>query len=341
MKVNLWFARDEDDEIVGVLNSSNDKQYTCPICESKVIPKALESKQVSPHFAHVDKEKCSSESMIHFWFKHKFIERGDIFTIVADEEYTYTCKNFKTEVTFNLESGTYRPDIVIETECGNEVIFEIANTNKKRVQDYIDRWIELDKIVVEIDIKSLQNVNEVKEFKALYYKGKCFNIHNSEKHYCETRMSIYDLSKSNKSVETVKKIEWFWYEINNQQVDDELMFEVFELFNYYEKEIFVKSRHTLTKIFMDKFLDYKRNNIISKYKHLEGFIDFYRTKRSMSIYTEGNKYCAILKTSLNLHYERLDDIYARIEKCYKYAFKRYEEYLIFNKINNCKNLTLV
>lgn len=220
MNVNLWFARDVNNEIISILNSSNDNTYTCPICTSKVIPKALESKQVTPHFAHIDREKCSSETMLHWWFKHKFIERGDTFTIVSDEKHTYTCKDFKTEVTFNLESGVYRPDIVIETECGNEIVFEMANTNKKKVQDYIDRWIELDRIVVEVDIKSLQS--EDKTFNALYYSGKCFNFNKREiKKFNKLKEMKDKLYGTTKDIEIIKSIDWLWREVVNYHKNKE------------------------------------------------------------------------------------------------------------------------
>lgn len=215
MNVNLWFARDKNNKIISILNSSNDNTYTCPICASTVIPKALESVRVTPHFAHIDKEKCSSESMLHWWFKHEFIERGDTFTIISDEKHTYTCEDFKTEVTFKLESGIYRPDIVIKTTCGNEIVFEMANTNKKKVQDYIDRWIELDKIVVEVNIPSL--TNDIKEFKALYFKGKCFNFNKRDGGYYNTIGKLKEELRVNGKydIELVKKLDWFWNEIDN------------------------------------------------------------------------------------------------------------------------------
>lgn len=221
MNVNLWFARDEDNEIVGVLKSSNDNAYTCPICASKVIPKALESKKITPHFAHIDKEKCSSESMLHWWFKHEFIERGDTFTIISDEKHTYTCEDFKTEVTFNLESGVYRPDIVVETDCGNEIVFEIASSNKKQVKDYIDRWIELDKTVVEVDIKSLTNESDIKDFKALYYKGKCFNFYKRDGGYYNTigKMKEEMLRNNSYDIRKVKQLDWFWESISKYSID--------------------------------------------------------------------------------------------------------------------------
>lgn len=62
MNVNLWFARDNHGEITTILNSNNINTYTCPICNSEVIPKALESKQITPHFAHIDKNNLLDKS---------------------------------------------------------------------------------------------------------------------------------------------------------------------------------------------------------------------------------------------------------------------------------------
>ena len=228
MNINLWFARDIHGEIITILNSNIANTYTCPICNSEVIPKALESKQVTPHFAHIDRSKCTGESFIHFWMKHGFIERGNTFTIISDESHIFTCKDFKTEVTFNLKTGVYRPDIVIETECGNEIVFEMAHKNKKKVQDYIDRWIELDKIVVEVDTPTLTGQNEVKEFKALYYKGKCFNFNKRDGGYYKTIGILKEDMKQNGKydIELVRRLDWFWMDIdkyNNGKLDIEYM----------------------------------------------------------------------------------------------------------------------
>ena len=166
MNINLWFARDiHTDEIVSILDAKQDNKYCCPICNSEAIPKALESKKVTPHFAHIDRSKCTGEQMLHWWYKNRFIEAGDTFTIKTDEEIQFTCESFEVEKEYKLSNGTYKPDLVVYTECGNEIVFEMANTNKKKVEDYIDQWIELGKIIVEVDIKSL--VNDDKTFKSV------------------------------------------------------------------------------------------------------------------------------------------------------------------------------
>lgn len=339
MDVNLWFARDEQlNDIVTVVNANKENTYTCPICESKVIPKALESAKVSPHFAHVDVSKCSAESMIHFWYKHKFIDIGDTFTIKTDKEYTYTCADFTVEKEYKLSNGIYRPDLIVITECGEEIIFEMANTNKKNVEDYIDRWIELDKIIVEVDIKTLQGDKKI--FNALYYKGKCFNFNKRETNRYSLYLDIKEYQKKASNLSKIKDLEWFWKELNNKTVDDSVLFEIFDEFSQHEKKIFIKSSHSLVKGFISDFSENKRNEIINKYKNLEGFIDFYRTNRSMSIYNEGNEYSAITKTSLNLHYSSKSEIFEKIDRCYKSAYGTYKKHEIFNRVNNCKNLSL-
>lgn len=213
MDVNLWFARDDNKEIISIVNAKHGIDYTCPICSSKVIPKALESKKITPHFAHVDKKKCNSESMLHWWFKHKFIEQGEAFKIKTDKEIEFTCKKYDVEKNYHLESGAYRPDLVITTECGNEIIFEMANSNKKKVQDYIDRWIELGKVVVEIDIKSLMGNEKV--FPALFYKGKCFNFNKRDGGYYNSIGKLKErmIQDGNYDIEKVKELDWFWSEL--------------------------------------------------------------------------------------------------------------------------------
>ena len=95
--VKLWFAKNENDEIVTIDDLKDSNTYLCPVCGSDLIPKATESKRITPHFAHVDKSKYNNESMMHFWFKHKFLESGDKFKVVTDKEIEYVCKDAKAE----------------------------------------------------------------------------------------------------------------------------------------------------------------------------------------------------------------------------------------------------
>ncbi|MNI73957.1 hypothetical protein D3C73_1300050 [compost metagenome] len=143
------------------------------MCNSNLIPKATKSVRVSSHFAHMDVSKCTPESMIHWWFKNKFIEPGDSFTIVSEKEVKYICKELLIEQSYTVNERIYRPDVTIITECGRTIYFEMNYGNKKSVKDYLDIWIELKNIVVEIDIKNLMAKGDITKFKVLFYDKKC------------------------------------------------------------------------------------------------------------------------------------------------------------------------
>ncbi|TPF17953.1 competence protein CoiA family protein [Priestia megaterium] len=209
--VKLWFAKDQSENIITINEVEENNTYACPVCGSELRPKAINSKRVTPHFAHVDSSKCSGESMIHFWFKHKFIEVGDTFTILTDKEITYKCKEIHIEKIYNVDGNIYKPDVTIITECGETVFFEMNYSNKKEVKDYIDIWLALKKTVVEINIKSLVNIEN--KFKALFYNGKCFNTKRNDSYYNTIGKHKEEMShfKSNDELKNrIKKLDWFW-----------------------------------------------------------------------------------------------------------------------------------
>ncbi|MEK4121990.1 competence protein CoiA family protein [Lysinibacillus sp. FSL K6-0102] len=347
MNINLWFARNNHGEIITILNSNITNTYTCPICNSEVIPKALESKQVTPHFAHIDRSKCTGESFIHFWMKHGFIERGDTFTIISDESHIFTCKDFKTEVTFNLKTGVYRPDIVIETECGNEIVFEMAHKNKKKVQDYIDRWIELDKIVVEVDTPTLTGQNEVKEFKALYYKGKCFNFNKRDGGYYKTIGKLKEKMKQSGKydIELVKKLDWFWDEVckyeNNEDIDLNEMYLFLETMNPEEfKIIDIALKKRKSNEIIKGFMDTMYKKLFKQEKEKVKFIEEkFLNVNYLNKMLKSNKIEYIVESiefSINkfyIMYKNNDGSNYKIEfKLYRYDGVDIEERL--NKIHN-------
>lgn len=101
------------------------------------------------------------------------------------------------------------------TECGNTIYFEMAFTNKKKVKDYLDIWLELRNIVVEIDIKSLMMINKSPTFKALFYNGKCFNTKRNDTYYNTIGKYKEEKLKGEVDVETkkgIKNLDWFWDE---------------------------------------------------------------------------------------------------------------------------------
>ncbi|WP_207767826.1 zinc-ribbon domain containing protein [Heyndrickxia camelliae] len=265
--VKLWFAKDENNEIITIdtvneLNKQN--TYHCPVCGSDLKPKAIESKRIAPHFAHVDASKCNSESQIHFWFKNKFLEKGDKFTVVSDTEKEYICKDILVEQSYETESGLYRPDVTVVTECGNTIYFEMAFTNKKHVKDYLDKWLELKNIVVEVDIKQLALNDKLPTFKALFYDGKCFNVKKGDAYY--NTIGKYKEEKLLGNVDEdlkkrIQKLDWFWDDIFRYQkgeVEIEYMVNLIDNINIFDieivKTILIKSNCSLS---WDDYINYK------------------------------------------------------------------------------------
>ena len=260
MKVNLWFARDSFGKIIEINNADKNNYYQCPICNNEVIPKALNSKEVSAHFAHVDNSNCSHESMLHFWIKHLFIQEGEEFEILTDEKLKFKCKSFEVEKTFKLNDGIYKPDLVVYTECGNEIIFEIAKTNKKRVQNYVNKWIELDKIIVEVDILSIINGNY--ELNVLYHRN------NNLKYY-------------NEGADKVKK----YLFKNNNQLNNYTLYKIdylCELLNNISKDYSYKTLSEIIKISNDSSFNAIMNDII-KLKCNDYYVEKINEKLKLNI----------------------------------------------------------
>jgi hypothetical protein len=282
--VKLWFAKNDIEQIITIdeINDENKNHtYLCPVCGSNLKPKATKSKQVTSHFAHVDASKCNSESQIHFWFKHKFLEKGDKFTVDADEVKEYVCQDILVEHPYEIENGTYKPDVTILTECGNTIYFEMAFTNKKNVKDYLDIWLELKNIVVEVDIKQLMFKNEIPTFKAIFYDGKCFNIKRNDTYY--NTIGKYKEEKLNGKVneelkERIRKLDWFWGDLlryKNGEVDIAYMIDMFSSFD----DKYTEEQNLITKIIIKQ----KCVSLLDDYKkciidHLNDLVELYKTK---------------------------------------------------------------
>lgn len=216
--IQLWFAREGiDGEIVVASNASLEKEYFCPICESKVVPKGTKDKsKVTPHFAHVDKDKCNSESMVHWWFKNKLIEVGDKFRVKEKKVMTYIAKDIKVENIFTVNGVKYKPDLTIETECGKRIHFEMAYTNKKTTEDYIGVWSSLGDVVVEVEIQNL--MDDVKEvvFNAIFFDGNLRDKRKRSSYKSNVEDYIDRKFKDNRNkeeIERIKKLNWMWTDI--------------------------------------------------------------------------------------------------------------------------------
>jgi len=232
-EVKLWFARNQENEVVTIGESNRNEEYTCVLCGSKVIPKALESIQVQQHFAHLDVSKCTPEHAIHWWFKNKLIDVGDEILVKTDTINTYICKSFDVEKEYIVDGIIYKPDITIETEEGDIIYVEIANTNKKKFDEYIGIWSKLNNIVVELNIWDVINDNAVGVLRAIYYKGLIFNDKKRKTPYQKSigekinRIRQHD-SQKEENINRIKSLNWFWsdlckYKFNKVQIDDLIM----------------------------------------------------------------------------------------------------------------------
>lgn len=263
--VKLWFAKDENGNIVtidDVIEQNKTNTYSCPVCGSELKPKALKSKQITSHFAHVDASKCNSETMVHWWFKNKFIEKGNKFTVSSIETKEYICSEILIEQSYETEYGTYKPDVTIFTECGNTIYFEMAFTNKKQVKDYLDMWFELKNIVVEVDIKQLMLKDKIPTFKALFYEGKCFNTKRNDTYY--NTIGKYKEEKLNGKVneelkERILKLDWFWNDnirYNNGEIEADELLSCIDLLEQEDRKIIIS---LLKKSICGKlYIEYKK-----------------------------------------------------------------------------------
>lgn len=225
--VSLWFARNENDEIVTIdnINKNDNKQYYCPLCGSELIPK--QGNIMSWHFAHVDKTKCSIESAYHFWVKNELFKTGESFKVTTDSIHEYICKEIHIEETYKTQYKNYNPDLTIITECGERIFVEINHTNKKLFKKYIHTWIELNSIVVEIETKDIIDNNSDKLFKAVYFNG-CVDKKDYDKLYQDTigkyKKSIVNITLSKEQEKILKNLEWLWNELtsyNNEEISIE------------------------------------------------------------------------------------------------------------------------
>lgn len=213
--VALWFAKDFKGNVITVdkIKNNYNEGYFCPLCGSEVIPKALESTKVSPHFAHLNREACGGESVVHWWVKNELIKKDDVFEIITNESNQLMCKELLLEQSYETPYGTYKPDISIITYKNETVFVEVNFTNKKNIDEYYLKWKYLGNTVVEFSIKNIYSEENNKvitsnSFNAIYYKGMKFNIDKNDKEYTAYRKSIGSKIDT-EEYEKLKQIEWF------------------------------------------------------------------------------------------------------------------------------------
>lgn len=236
-KVCLWFAKDNKNELITInnLNKDYNGKYYCPLCGSEVIPKAIESLEVSPHFAHIDRSKCTSETIIHWWLKNEMFKHNDKIFIDDNKIYIDT---IDIEKEYNTTNGVYKPDITITSTKGEVIFFEINYTNKKNILKYIPIWKELGNKVVEINVHKY--ITDNGEF-------VCDNIFNSicmdldYKNKVKLNSLCDKLELCNFDVDKLNSVKWFiesCFKYNLNIVDIEYIYNEFKaIYNMDDIEI--------------------------------------------------------------------------------------------------------
>lgn len=283
--VNLWFAKDINENIVVIdeVDKTKGDKYFCPICGSEVIPRQGEIQTWC--FAHVDRSQCNSESMVHWWVKHKLIEKGTKFIIKADKEYEYICKDILIEKSYKTNNEDYIPDLTVICENDEVVFFEMQYSNKKKSEDYMGRWLDLNNTVVEVNTKELIRLGGTKLpiFKALFHDGNCLEIKNGNAYYStigiyKERMQKNELTLEQK--ERIKNLDYFWRDIILYKKGEKDIVDISTLINniveFEDCDIIVNilKKPRCGEVLVD-YVEYKRNNIeqildkyVSKFKEL-------------------------------------------------------------------------
>lgn len=173
--VSLFYAKDRygNPRLIDEIDDGNrDEEYTCFVCGAQIKPRAIESDKMSKHFYHVAGSECSAESVMHYWYKEMYLKDGDKFKLLVDGQYIdYECKELIVEKTYKTLAGNYRPDATVITTSGEEIFVEYNYKNKKKKSEYVDRWTELNKTVVELNISKLDDWKE-KIFNPVFYNGE-------------------------------------------------------------------------------------------------------------------------------------------------------------------------
>ena len=299
--IQMPFAKRQDDGVkvnIGQINEENryDK-YECIVCGSDVVPVAPNGKivdgsdaKVTPHFKHLDANKCGVENFVHFWAKTEYIKIGDRFIIITDKETEYICNKIFFEKTITINKKKYTPDATIITSCGKTIHFEFNYSNKKRIRDYIDRWKELNQVIVEVDLSSVVCVfsDAIPVFRALYYEGKCFNLSEEDKVYYNT-IGQFKLTNEDKKVlkkrkDEIEKLDYLWDEIRKIKYEGKCLEGIGNLIRSIETEegrkiaIDILGRMRCGTSILNQYVDYVKSNIDRKLKLLNLEHDGYLIK---------------------------------------------------------------
>ncbi len=155
MEIKLWYALNSNEKVVRIEDAKKGEEYFCPCCGAEVLPRALNSEKIRPHFYHKKGESCT-EAEVHKWIKKDLFKVGQNIKVNTCEGIKeYIIKEILIEKTHKTSVGDYRPDITLITEDGDRIFVEIYNTNKKSIKKYYDKWFELRSTVIELKVEDI------------------------------------------------------------------------------------------------------------------------------------------------------------------------------------------
>ena len=264
--INLWFANDKDNKTIFAKDLTPEikhNKYTCPICGGLVRPKTGE--KMSWHYAHINAEDCNSETIVHWFVKHELLKVGDNFKVNINEEIKeYECKEIIKEKEYNTQYGIYKPDLTVVTTTNEVIYIEIANTNKKKIKDFIDMWKELGNTVIEFKVREVLDGNKIDIFNSIWYVGKEYNEQLKElRQVCNKEKEKYEFTK-----EQVEQIDWLIDDIckyNNGLIEiDELSDEIQCIENEKQRQLVCNIvRNKKCGTVLEDYVEYNENRIIN------------------------------------------------------------------------------
>lgn len=160
-------------------------------------------------------------------------------------------------------------------------------SNKKQIKDYIDIWLALKNIVVEIDVKKMMFKREAPKFKALFYGGKCFNVRGNDSYYYT--IGKYKEEKFNeidkKSKERIQNLDWFWDDVfryKSGEVDIEHMAMLIDNIDGDERYVvnMILKKSMCSQLYKD-YKDYKSQDCVHYFEEIMGKDDI--IKKSVEI----------------------------------------------------------
>lgn len=284
----LMYALDSKSEYSdwkNVYNVSGSDVLYCPICLGRVKlwngqdHNKIYKKQKCFH--HID-GMCLKESKIHFAYKTWLLEHGSKFKV---DNKVYEVKTSEIEKTLYTEFGNYRPDIIVETICGEIFYIEISNTNKK-TYDYITKWDKLGHDVLELDINDqLVNAvnNKIPEFNIIYSSktGECYIKQYIRQDYdlLITSRKIYWKRKDLLAYKIKwEQLDYFWQKLQLYYANEVTLDMLIEAFTQIESEDqkficqHMKGKHSTLRKQLEKHYTSKLDLESAHLKHISSMI---------------------------------------------------------------------